>query len=269
MCDNFNSMPDPIKNFINQCKYNLLKTNKDGVKSAFQYLKDRELNYDLIDSLDIGYCLIKQNIPEEICFFGNNLLPQGLERDLSYNIRDRIMLPIYGENGNFEGLATRVPHPSYKWWNLPNPFEKTKVLYLLNLARSAIFKENKVYVVEGYMDAITLYKNGIKNVVAIMGTSFTLRHVGLLLRYCDRICFCFDCDKNGAGQKATAKAFSLVNSLGVFDEVSVINDMGIGYDPDGFVKEFGPEKFLSLEKEITPMNADAILNPMDRVEVKS
>lgn len=173
-------------------------------------------------------------------------------------LRDKIVVPICDDSGKVVAFATRSIGKGQTWWN--TPYTKGNHLFNLNFARSAAFKHNKLYVVEGYFDACILYQKMIQNVVASMGTRFTRVQIGLALRYCDRLCLCFDADvgkegRQGAGQKAMLKTYELAKE---FFEISIIR-LPLSYDestaspkstdPDEYVLEFGKDALLGLEVE--------------------
>lgn len=251
-----------LSNFVDKCFYNLMKTRSKEVINAFNYLTtERKISKETIDEFSLGYCQPKQELCDYIKNYGGEYL-KGHERDLSYFIQGRIIVPIYDEMGeSIIGMATRPPFSGkeYTWWNLPYPFQKSYHLYMLHKSRPHIFKHNKVYLVEGYADALSLWQSGIKNVACIMGTSLSLRQVGLIIRYCNEICFCFDVDENNSGQRAFNKSVYLINQLNVFNKISKLN-LPLNYDPDDFVKKYGKEKLLSLEQNLSDKDIDEICN---------
>ena len=233
-----------LKNFIKECHLNLVN-NKPS--DAIDYLKSRNVNEESIVTHQIGYCNPDQELPDGVKHFGKEFDISN-DTGYSYFIQGRLVLPICGEFGVVEGFATRVPsHESGNtWWNAPHPFRKGNHLFLLNKARQQIFTENKVYVVEGYMDAIAAFQSGLKNVVALMGTAFTSRKIGLIARYCDNICLSLDVDENEAGQKATKKSICVINEFNLFKTISVV-DMPMKSDPANFLMEHSMDDFLAME----------------------
>ena len=109
---------------------------------------------------------------------------------------------------------------------------------------------DKVYIVEGYADALMLYQAGITNVCALMGTNLTLRKLGLISRYCSKICLCLDKDENEAGQKATDDIVATLYRFNMCDDLSIIDGMPLGTDPDEFIVQYGTDKFLELERTL-------------------
>jgi len=186
-------------------------------------------------------------------------------------LKGRIIVPIFSEFGELVGIAGRVPDKTVKgWWN--TSFNKSSHLYGFNWARKHIFKNNKGYLIEGYLDRIILAQNCLINSVAVMSSSLGMRRVGLMARYCDEICVCFDTDQNNAGLAGMLKTLSELHQVGfgrkpsdqidsesVCENVSMIK-MPVGVDPDVYVLDNGLEKFLSLETKLSVrqmMAADA------------
>ena len=168
-------------------------------------------------------------------------------------LRGRVIIPILSEFGKIVGIAGRIPDPNEKgWWN--TKFVKGSHLYGFNSARKSIFENNKTYVFEGYMDRIILAQYGLTNSVSAMSTNLGMRRIGLISRYCDKVCLCFDTDQNDSGLIGFFKTLADMYSVGIgMDpsswEITRIK-LPVKVDPDDFVAEHGMEAFLSLEKPI-------------------
>jgi len=169
-------------------------------------------------------------------------------------LKGRFVVPIFSEFGKIVGIAGRIPNPSEKgWWN--TKFKKGSHLYGFNFARKRIFEENKAYVFEGYMDRIVMAQHGLDNCVAAMSTNLGIRRIGLLARYCNRFCLCFDTDHNEAGFAGMLRTLADMYSVGIGVspsnwEVTAIM-LPVGVDPDDYVHEHGMEAFLALEKPLS------------------
>jgi len=235
-----------LREFIRDCHDLLINGSNSEIDTASVYLEERRhLNHQTINTHNIGYCPKGFRIPSEIRSYGKD---ENEACDYSRYIQGRIVVPIFDEFGTAVGIGTRKPttEKGHSWWNLSRPFQKGHHLFLLNLARSKIFNANKVYLVEGYMDALVLNQFGITNVVAIMGTTLSLRHVSLIARYCDNVCICFDVDMNRSGQKGTNKSVQVLNRFGFCNSISIL-DLPVGVDPDEFIIRNGKESFLERE----------------------
>lgn len=241
---------DELKDFVEKCNWDLLNCSDKESKKAIEYLFDcRKLNIDSIKLHKIGYCHEKFKIPDCIRFFGQKESKKN-KWDMSTKINGHIILPIYSEMGNLNAFATRIPinESGYPWWNLPKPFHKGNYLFLLDKAKKTIFNKNKVYIVEGYIDALTLFQHGLKNVVAIMGTAYTLRKLALTIRYCNNVCLCFDSDKNRSGDKAKNLSIAILNKYAFCESISSIDSLPLGDDPASFVSKNGIGSFLERER---------------------
>lgn len=158
--------------------------------------------------------------------------------------RSRIMFPISDEHGKVIGFGGRVLDDSQpKYLNSPETtiFNKRYLLYGLHAAKQNIRSLRQVVVVEGYLDAITAHAAGIINVVASLGTAFTVNQARILMKYADEIIFAYDSD--AAGQIATLRALEIVRSLGVRVRVVSIPE---GKDPDEFIRKQGADAFRKL-----------------------
>lgn len=249
-----------VNTFIKDCHRFLADGSLHSDEAKKYLIEGRGLTLDSIAEHSIGFFPRDKELPEKIRHFGEEILeiegdaelenkkPKEI-RDFYYRIAGKIIVPIYEEFGCMVGFATRsYLDDGTTWWNVP--LVKGNHLFLFNKAKKAAFQNNKIYLVEGYMDALLMYQYGIKNVAAIMGTSLTLRQLGLIMRYCSNVCFCFDTDENQSGQKATSKSVAMVNKFKTFDEISTIQ-LPVKIDPDSYIIEHGKENFLSLEKTLS------------------
>ena len=160
----------------------------------------------------------------------------------------RIIFPIDSPNGRVVGFGGRILEKNEyaaKYLNSPESiiYTKGKILYGLSYAKDEIRRLNKVIMVEGYMDLISLFQNGIKNVVAVSGTALTEDQVILLSRYTKNVVLLFDADI--AGVKASMRSIEIL--LRKDFEIRVAS-MPKGEDPDSYVNKFGKEKFDELIK---------------------
>ena len=170
------------------------------------------------------------------------IIPRKKGKGYIDRFRDRIMFPIFDVHNNIIGFGGRVLDDSLpKYMNSPETilFDKSKNLYGLNYARTA--KEENILIVEGYMDVISLYQAGFKNVVASLGTAFNYQHAALLKRYTNEVVLVYDSD--AAGIKAALRAMPILSSVGL--KIRVLQIPG-EKDPDDFIKEKGAEAFRDL-----------------------
>jgi len=158
----------------------------------------------------------------------------------------RIIFPLFSPNGRVIGFAGRLieDNPQAgKYVNSPESkiYFKGRTLYGLSFAKEEIRKRDLAIVVEGYMDLISLYQNGIKNVVAASGTAFTEDQAVLLSRYTKNCVLTFDADS--AGIQATHRSIEVL--LKKDFNVNIIS-LPKGDDPDSFVRKFGANEFSLL-----------------------
>ena len=233
-----------VNDYIREYSRILFSGEQEGI-SALNYLKSsRGLSEDTIVDFEIGYCGMKSEVPGET----------KEEKQLNRNLNGKITIPIRSEFGDFLAFAVRSPSAGEKgWWN--QPFEKNNNLFMLNKSREEVIKTSKAYVVEGYFDGIIPYQCNIKNIGSLMGVSLGHRKIGLLARYCDKVCLVYDMDvKNkttqvAAGQLARAKSINELYQYG-WKDISAIS-LPVGVDPDEFVIKNGKDAFLALERTLT------------------
>ena len=154
------------------------------------------------------------------------------------------MFPIIDVYGNIIGFGGRVLGDGIpKYLNSPETeiFSKSKNLYNLNLAKKGNTRE--LILVEGYMDAITIYQAGFTNVVASLGTAFNENHARVLKSYADSAILLFDSDE--AGVKAVLRAIPVLKNAGLKVKVLQVTD---AKDPDEYIKKFGSSAFGELLK---------------------
>ncbi len=168
--------------------------------------------------------------------------------------RDRVMFPIEDHRGRIVAFGGRVIDKGEpKYLNSPETplFHKGRELYGLFHARDAIKRENRVMVVEGYMDVVALAQFGVDFAVATLGTATTRDHLERLFRHAPEVIFCFDGDR--AGREAAWRA--LDNALPVLREGRQISFLFLpeGEDPDTLVRKEGREAFLARLKKALPL----------------
>lgn len=229
---------------------NLLNDSEGQI--ARDYFQKRNIKIQIMRAFGLGYAL---NGWENLVNFLHQKkidLEKALQLGLISRSKDgriydtlpgRIIFPIFSPNGRvvaFAGRKLRESDGGGKYINSPESpiYIKGKILYGLSHAKDDIRKLNKAILVEGYMDLISLYQNGIKNVVAVSGTALTEDQVLLLSRYTKNVVLLFDADT--AGIKASMRSIELL--LKKEFEIKIASLLP-GEDPDSFVNKFGKEKF--------------------------
>jgi DNA primase len=133
------------------------------------------------------------------------------ERGVHDRFRSRLMFPIHDEKGRTAGFGARAlddSHPKYLNTSQTAIYDKSGLLYALHKASTAIRREGRAVIVEGYMDAIAAHQHGSDNVVASMGTALTERQVRLLRRSTQEIVLALDAD--AAGRDAAIRGHDVV-----------------------------------------------------------
>ena len=219
---------------------------------ARDYLLNRNIKQQTQKTFGLGYAkqswtnflsfAEKQSVDIEKCKI-LGLLDQKENGAYYDKFRGRVMFTIFSPNGRviaFGGRILEKNENAAKYLNSPESliYSKRKSLYGLFHSKDEIRKLDKAILVEGYMDLISLYQNGIKNVVASSGTSLTEEQIQLLSRYTKNIIVLFDADS--AGQKASLRSIELL--LKQDFDVKILS-LQEGEDPDSFVNKFGKEAF--------------------------
>lgn len=172
---------------------------------------------------------------DKIAMYESGLI---IENNQGYDrFSDRIMFPLHDASGRVVGFSGRIYQQSQnesKYMNSPESkiFIKGEMLYNYHRAIEEVRQAGFVIVNEGFMDVIALYKAGIKNAVAIMGTALTKGHIRLLKRLSKVVYLCLDGDQ--AGKKAMIKASDILINEGF--SVKII-DLSDGLDPDEFLEK--------------------------------
>lgn len=223
--------------------------SKEGVK-AKDYLLGRGISPETIKALKLGFALDKwDSLINHLRAKGFNLAlleKAGLivSRDgggYYDRFRNRIVFPIFDVKGRVLGFGCRVLDNSLpKYINSPETlvYTKGRNLYGLNLAKEAIRDNDFVVVVEGYMDFLLPFQEGLKPIVASQGTALTSEQVRLLKRYTNNVIMVYDSDI--AGELATLRSLDIF----IEEEVNVrIVSLPKGFDPDSFVRKQGIGEF--------------------------
>jgi len=231
-------------------------------RSALEYLtKSRQFDDATLKAFQIGYApaswdalygylVDRKHFPVEMVAAAGLILPRKSGDGYYDRFRDRVMIPIYDDRGRaiaFGGRALGDEKPKYL--NSPETelFDKGKNLFCLDKAKSAIAKDDRAVVVEGYFDAIALHTAGIETAVASLGTALSERQVRQLLRYTESKQVIFNFDADAAGIKATNRAIGEVAELAYRGGVQLrILNIPEGKDADDFLKSASPEAYVEL-----------------------
>ncbi|MFA6349548.1 MAG: DNA primase, partial [Candidatus Omnitrophota bacterium] len=220
--------------------------NLPVAQAAKSYLLKRGLKEDTIKLLKLGFALNawdglinflrQKNV--NLSFIEKAGLALAKDSGGYYDrFRNRIIFPIFDARERAIAFGGRVLDESLpKYMNSPETacYIKGKHLYGLHLSKEAIRQNDLAVVVEGYLDFIMPYQEGVQNIVASLGTALTYDQIRLLKRYTENVVMIYDPDE--AGQTATLRSLDMFIEEGVNVKVATLPD---GLDPDTFVRKNG------------------------------
>lgn len=232
-------------------------SEKSAALARRYLLETRKLKTSTIEQFGLGFSppsgkatiefLLQEGFSgQDIRQLGVGILSAGGE--LIDRFRGRIIFPLYDIQGRIAGFAGRLLEgEGPKYLNISDSplFSKGENLYGLFQAKRFIQKEGKALLVEGYMDFLTLFEEGIGYCVASMGTALTRDQARLLRRYTDWVILAYDADS--AGQAATLRGIQILLEQGL--RVSIL-PLPAQYDPDSFLREKGKDQFLQLLAQV-------------------
>lgn len=224
-------------------------------EAALKYLTKRAVSKDTMQKFKLGFAL--DHWDGLLNYLRGKGIPLGLIEKAGLIIskdnggyydrfRNRLIVPIIDTRNRVLGFGARVLDESLpKYVNSPETpvYSKGKILFGLNAAYEAIRANDSAIIVEGYLDLITPYQAGFKNIVASCGTALTLEQLRLIKRYTHNVVMVYDSDN--AGMLATIRSLDLLIEEGLNVQVAGLPE---GYDPDGYVRRLGPDKFRELLK---------------------
>ena len=256
----WNIYKEIYKNYIEYFHNELLKNNKSFV--AKTYIKKRGLKLEDVQNFKLGFVtnevdfydyLLKKFNKKEINDSGLFYFDDKKQKNIN-RFRERIIFPITNISGEVIAIGGRsIKENNYlaKYINSPETqfFKKGSNLYNLDKSRKLSNKLDYVYLVEGYMDVIGLYKNNIQNVVANLGTALTSRQISMLDQFFNKIIICFDGDESGYKAALRAAENSIIELKP--EKKILFLFLPDNHDPDSYVTEKGKEKFLEFSNENT------------------
>jgi DNA primase len=200
----------------------------NGYENLVNFLKEK--NIDIDKALQLG------------------LIGRNNDGRVYDKLPGRIIFPIFSPNGRVVAFAGRVlseQDKGAKYINSPESiiYTKGRILYGLSHAKDELRKLDKAIIVEGYMDLISLYQAGIKNVVAVSGTALTDDQSQLLSRYTKNVVLLFDADT--AGIKASMRSIEILLKKDFEVKIAALPK---GEDPDSYITKFGKEAFDEIIK---------------------
>ena len=234
---------------------------------ALKYLRNRDLNNEIINSYEIGYApqgnklekfLLSKGISHEIMTLAGMTIKDENKKDNFYDrFRNRIIFPIRDVRNRVVGFGGRVinNNDQPKYLNSPETpvFHKGSLLYNFSKIRPNLKDNDNLIVVEGYMDVVSLASKGFHNAVAPLGTAITETQLNILWKETNSPIICFDGDKAGkqASFRATEIALKLLKPNKTLRFINLPNNL----DPDDYIKNYGIESFNKFVNKASPLTS--------------
>ena len=228
-------------------------------KEALDYLLNRGLSKNIIENFQLGYVPWKNNFYEELLkkyteeeinltglYYKNDKTEKYIDR-----FNSRIIFPVNNITGDTIAFGGRIIRDGKlaKYINSPETefYKKGNMIFNLDKAKHSRADTDEVIIVEGYMDVVSVYSSGIKNVIANSGTALTERQIDLIWKFFSNPIICLDGDESGqkAALRIAEKLFPLINDKNKI----YFSIMPEGKDPDDYIKLNGKEGLLNLLKE--------------------
>lgn len=253
---------DTILKILNDTAHFYLDNLNSGkADEHIEYILKRQIPSNIVRTFGLGASLNFNDLPAFLLKKGyekQDLLDSGVINSVDGRLVDsqggRLIFPIINAMGEviaFGGRALKkVNFGKYKNTKDTVVFSKSKSLYNINLLKKLKTTQTikEVIMVEGYMDTISLYQAGFKNVVASMGTSLTQDQARLIKRYTDTVLISYDGDS--AGQNANLRGLEILKNEGLNVKVVPLVD---NLDPDDVIKQFGAEGYQSCLDRAMPL----------------
>ena len=228
-------------------------------KDALDYLIKRGLKKNIIGEFRLGYVPWKNNFYDELSkkYSEEEINLTGLyyksDKTGKYidRFNSRIIFPVNNISGDTIAFGGRIIKDSKlaKYINSPETefYKKGNTIFNLDKAKNLRSETNDVLIVEGYMDVVSVYASGIKNVIANSGTALTERQIKLIWKFFSSPVICLDGDESGqrAAIRIAERLFPLINE----NNRIYFSIMPEGKDPDDFIKEKGKDNLLNLIKQ--------------------
>jgi len=251
----FQNYKNIFKDYSNYFYQQLLKEDN---KDALDYLLKRGLNKNTIEEFQLGYVPWKNNFYDELLkkyteedvgltglYYKNDKTGKYVDR-----FNSRIIFPVNNITGDTIAFGGRIIRESKlaKYINSPETefYKKGNMIFNLDKAKDSRAETDEVILVEGYMDVVSVYSSGIKNVIANSGTALTERQIDLIWKFFSNPIICLDGDESGqrAALRIAEKLFPLINEKNKI----YFSIMPEGKDPDDYIKQNGKKGLLNLLK---------------------
>lgn len=257
----------------------------EGHIIGYQYFKQRGLEDATIKKYGLGWAPKSRNAffdaakskgYKEEFLIATGLCIKNEDGSIVDRFYDRVMFPIHTISGRvvaFGGRTLKSGHPAMKYVNSPETeiYVKSNSLYGLYFAKNEISRQDKCYLVEGYLDVLSMHQLGITNVVASSGTSLTVPQIRLIKKFTENITIMYDGDS--AGIRAALRGIGLILKEGMNVKVVLIPD---GEDPDSYAKSHTLQEVRNFiesgERDFIGFKIDLLLeeagnDPLKRAEL--
>ena len=252
----FQTYKNIFRDYTNYFNQQLFDQNN---QEAINYLFKRGLKKNIIEEFKLGYVPWKNN-------FYDDLLKKYSEEDINLTglyykndktgkyidrFNSRVIFPVNNITGDTIALGGRIIRESKlaKYINSPETefYKKGNMIFNLDKAKNLRSETDEVLIVEGYMDVVSVYASGVKNIIANSGTALTERQISLIWKFFPNPIICLDGDESGqkAALRIAEKLFPLINEKNKI----YFSIMPEGKDPDDYIKQNGKDSLLNLLKE--------------------
>jgi len=252
----FQNYKNIFKDYSNFFHRQLFQENN---KDALSYILRRGLSKKIIEEFQLGYVPWKNNFYDELLkkyskddidltglYYKNDKTQKYVDR-----FNSRIIFPVNNITGDTVAFGGRIIRETKlaKYINSPETefYKKGNMIFNLDKAKNARAETDEVIIVEGYMDVVSVYSSGVKNVISNSGTALTERQIELIWKFFSNPIICLDGDESGqkAALRIAEKLFALINERNKI----YFSIMPEGKDPDDYIKQNGKEGLLNLLQE--------------------
>ena len=252
----FQTYKNILKEYSKYFNNQLFENNN---QEALNYLLKRGLKKEIIKEFKLGYVPWKNNFYENLSkkysedeinltglYYKNDKTEKYIDR-----FNSRIIFPVNNISGDVIAFGGRIIRESKlaKYINSPETefYKKGNMIFNLDKAKDLRSKTEEVLIVEGYMDVVSVYSSGIRNVISNSGTAITERQISLIWNFFSNPIICLDGDESGqkAAFRIAEKLFPLINEKNKI----YFSKMPEGKDPDDYIKQNGKDGLLNLLKK--------------------
>ena len=252
----FQTYKNIFKDYSSNFHQQLFNSNN---KEALEYLLKRSLTKNIIEEFQLGYVSWQNNFYEELLkkyseeeinltglYYKNDKTGKFIDR-----FNSRVIFPVNNITGETIAYGGRIIRETKlaKYINSPETefYKKGNMIFNLDKAKDTRSQTDEVLIVEGYMDVVSVYSSGVKNVIANSGTALTERQISLIWKFFSNPIICLDGDESGrkAALRIAEKLFPLINEKNKI----YFSAMPDGIDPDDYIRQKGKDGLVSLLKE--------------------